>query len=548
MLFSVVVPTPAQAQTTPGFCYTFTQNLGEGRPLSSANAQALTTALSSAGFWNAATPITAYDDAVASAVSGFQEKYASQILTPNGLSYGTGYVGVSTRAELNTLYGCSTPAQTTQSFQCPAGYVCTPVNPNPAPACPAGWTCMPTTTVTTPVIPATNPAQSSISLSPAAGPAGSVVTIMGSGFNAYAQLIILNATAGGGGTLYPTFISSSELTFVVPNLSPGTYEIEVNGSASESSYFTITQSQSNVGNGTAALSLDPSSPPAGQTTQTSAVPVLVFDLLSQSRTASLSAVSVQLNSSGGSISNAYLYQGSTQVASAVEQNGIAQFSNISTSALSASTLYPFTVKVDASNISSSMTVSASVAGTGISLLGQSGNAIGVSGNANGSTITITNGSAASASNYLGLATDASSPLTGSVVVTNKTSGQYSGLPVLVFDVINKTSFTPTLSSITAQISETGVGSVSNAYLYSAGNLVGSAVIQNGMAQFPNIQYSNMTIPVDVILPFTIKVDVNGVTSGSETVSASISPSGVSSVQNLPVNGSASGNPITVTNQ
>ena len=42
----------------------------------------------------------------ASAVVELQEKYRSEILTPNGLARGTGYVGLSTRAKLNRLSGC----------------------------------------------------------------------------------------------------------------------------------------------------------------------------------------------------------------------------------------------------------------------------------------------------------------------------------------------------------------------------------------------------------------------------------------------------------
>src|SRR3989338_1040133 len=45
----------------------------------------------------------------ASAVSEFQEKYRAEVLTPVGLKYGTGYVGPSTRAKLNQLYGCGMP-------------------------------------------------------------------------------------------------------------------------------------------------------------------------------------------------------------------------------------------------------------------------------------------------------------------------------------------------------------------------------------------------------------------------------------------------------
>ncbi len=47
-----------------------------------------------------------FDEMTASAVSGFQEKYRSEILTPNGLKSGTGYVGASTRKKLNQLYEC----------------------------------------------------------------------------------------------------------------------------------------------------------------------------------------------------------------------------------------------------------------------------------------------------------------------------------------------------------------------------------------------------------------------------------------------------------
>ncbi len=50
-----------------------------------------------------------FGDFTAAAASGFQEKYRDEILTPNGLKYGTGYVGKATRQKLNQLYGCGRP-------------------------------------------------------------------------------------------------------------------------------------------------------------------------------------------------------------------------------------------------------------------------------------------------------------------------------------------------------------------------------------------------------------------------------------------------------
>jgi hypothetical protein len=95
----------AQMQgTSAQWCHTFNHSLSIDQ--SGSEVTALQTALQKDG--ESITATNSFDDQTASAVTGFQEKYASDILTPKGLKYGTGYVGASTRAKLNSLYGCPT--------------------------------------------------------------------------------------------------------------------------------------------------------------------------------------------------------------------------------------------------------------------------------------------------------------------------------------------------------------------------------------------------------------------------------------------------------
>ncbi len=84
------------------WCHTFNVNLKIG--MGGFEVRSLQIALQKEGLKISTTDT--FDDQTASAVSGFQQKYASDILTPNGLQYGTGYVGVATRTKLNLLYGC----------------------------------------------------------------------------------------------------------------------------------------------------------------------------------------------------------------------------------------------------------------------------------------------------------------------------------------------------------------------------------------------------------------------------------------------------------
>jgi len=79
------------------FCFAFNRNLRIGDSGTDVEALRKVLGLESG---------TEFSEAVAAAVVGFQEKYADQILKPNNLARGSGYVGFSTRTKLNQLYGC----------------------------------------------------------------------------------------------------------------------------------------------------------------------------------------------------------------------------------------------------------------------------------------------------------------------------------------------------------------------------------------------------------------------------------------------------------
>jgi len=101
-------------------CFMFNRNLGVGA--SGRDVRELHTVLAKEGFPVSSASVISDDEnddrdnrtdrfteTTAAAVSALQEKYRGEILTPNGLTSPTGYVGPATRAKLNQLYGCNKP-------------------------------------------------------------------------------------------------------------------------------------------------------------------------------------------------------------------------------------------------------------------------------------------------------------------------------------------------------------------------------------------------------------------------------------------------------
>ena len=88
-----------------GWHHNFNENLKHG--MYGDEVRALQTAMEKQGFTISDQEKTSsyFGRTTAYAVIGFQNKYASEILVPWGLTRGTGFVGPTTRAKLNELYG-----------------------------------------------------------------------------------------------------------------------------------------------------------------------------------------------------------------------------------------------------------------------------------------------------------------------------------------------------------------------------------------------------------------------------------------------------------
>ncbi len=179
--------------------------------------------------------------------------------------------------------------------------------------------------------------------------------------------------------------------------------------------------------------------------------------------------------------------------------------------------------IDTTNLSGSYPVSINAFG----VRGVDGAGINQTGPQSGTiTQSVTINSSLTDNAIANISTDSTSPQTNSVPVTDTTYGQYLKLPVLIFNIGAQND---TLHLHQVVVNFVGVPSGVNtatataAYLYQGATQISSASIISGVATFSNIVNgtAGASIPRDGNLPFTVKVDVTGVTAGTLALTPSL---------------------------